>query len=154
MITYKTHHTLRVFFPIVAFLVLALVLLYMAVLFMDPFRGLLSLLLFLAAYYFSGFPKEISLSEKNMEITETLRRKKISVPYSDIEWVSASDRQQAIKPATVILIGLKSSDKPIQLIFSIYEKGVGYDIIKALEKRLGKGKIREKPEWMVSGASG
>ncbi len=138
------------FFALILFTVPAILLLYKAVASSDLLAGAISVGIFLAIYYLSTSLKEISFGEKEIEILETITRKRTKLSYPEIESVTIYQQQGIIRPATHLYLRYGGYAKPITLVFPFRQEPTCAVVVREFEEKLGKNKILGKrPEWAV-----
>ncbi len=133
---YAPHNFLVVF----VFMAIAIFVLYKALILDDPIRGITGIALLLLAYYFSGFPTETTLDDKGIEITQSIINKKLKMTYGSIRLVTSYKQKRLFGTSTLVKIRGRGVKKT--LIFSTNEEKQAVRLLKTLEEKIGKDKIR------------
>lgn len=133
---YAPHNFLVVFF----FMAIAIFVLYKSLILDDPIRGITGIALLLLAYYFSGFPTETTLDDKGIEITQSIINKKLKMTYGSIRLVTSYKQKRLFGISTLVKIKGRGVKKT--LIFSTNEEKQVARLLKMLEEKIGKDKIR------------
>jgi hypothetical protein len=139
-----SNHMAWKFITLIALFIVAVMSLYQAVLRSNPIPGVFSIFLFVVIYFLSGTLKEISLGENGITILETIRRKKIEIPYSEIDLVNVYRQKRLYTPASILQIYKKNNPKPFSISFSIWEEATCSVVAREIEGKLGKNAVRSK----------